>query len=320
MRDTPACPSHRRSSARCCVRPPNVARNGLEEGTGVRLHPRPQRMLRLRPRDAVALTEVRASRIQAVIPVVASADGGTFQGVPVGRWAQHLLTQSGGGGHSGQDVDRQLGADPLAVQDVSGIEQIPRTVDVEERVWIDGEQLLWGQIDTGVHEQTVRGVGMSDAKVMPRIAEALGVAPTDLGRVLILGIPGPHLSDQLLPDAGEGVTTSTQPTATPGGSAGPVPVSETTDTTLSATSGRPGRLKRTSPVFWVVMVFAHPGFRRPLVWMLITAFKSSVEARSVPPTLVPQEPTVSALRAALCHRGCRQQRHQGLSHFSRRSS
>src|SRR5829696_3755236 len=90
MRDTPACPSHRRSSARCCVRPPNVARNGLEEGTGVRLHPRPQWMLRLRPRDAVALTEVRASRIQAVIPVVASADGGTFQGVPVVRPAIHL--------------------------------------------------------------------------------------------------------------------------------------------------------------------------------------------------------------------------------------
>src|SRR5829696_8173733 len=197
MRDTPACPSHRRSSARCCVRPPNVARNGLEEGTGVRLHPRPQRMLRLRPRDAVALTEVRASRIQAVIPVVASADGGTFQGVPVGRWAQHLLTQSGGGGHSGQDVDRQLGADPLAVQDVSGIEQIPRTVDVEERVWIDGEQLLRGQIDTGVHERTVRGFGMSDAKVMPRIAEALRVVKPE-GAVSLRDLRSPVIRTKLL--------------------------------------------------------------------------------------------------------------------------
>jgi multiple sugar transport system permease protein len=92
------------------------------------------------------------------------------------------------------------------------------------------------------------------------------------------------------------VTTSTQPTATPGGSAGPVQVSETTGTTLSATSGRRGRLKRTSPLFWVVMVLLALAFVGPLVWMLITAFKSGVEARSVPPTFFPQDPTISAFQ------------------------
>src|SRR5215213_10004380 len=92
------------------------------------------------------------------------------------------------------------------------------------------------------------------------------------------------------------MTTSAQPTATPGGSAGPAPVSETTGTTLSATSGRRSRLKRTNPLFWVVMVLLALVFIRPLVWMLITAFKTGVEARSVPPTLFPQDPTLSAFQ------------------------
>src|SRR5215218_11062774 len=98
------------------------------------------------------------------------------------------------------------------------------------------------------------------------------------------------------------MTTSAQPTATPGGSAGPAPVSETTGTTLSATSGRRSRLKRTNPLFWVVMVLLALVFIGPLVWMLITAFKSGVEARSVPPTLFPQDPTLSAFRTLFSDR------------------
>lgn len=92
------------------------------------------------------------------------------------------------------------------------------------------------------------------------------------------------------------MTTSTQPTATPGGSAGPAVVSETTGTTLTATSERRSRLKRTSAVFWVVMVLLALAFIGPLVWMLITSFKTGVEARSVPPTFFPQDPTISAFQ------------------------
>jgi multiple sugar transport system permease protein len=73
-------------------------------------------------------------------------------------------------------------------------------------------------------------------------------------------------------------------------------VSETTGTTLSATSGRRRRLKRTSPWFWVVMALLTLAFVGPLMWMLITAFKSGVEARSVPPTFFPKDPTLSAFQ------------------------
>jgi multiple sugar transport system permease protein len=73
-------------------------------------------------------------------------------------------------------------------------------------------------------------------------------------------------------------------------------VSETTGTTLSATSGRRRRLNRTGPGFWVVMVLLALAFIGPLMWMLITAFKSGVEARSVPPTFFPQDPTLSAFQ------------------------
>jgi len=92
------------------------------------------------------------------------------------------------------------------------------------------------------------------------------------------------------------VTTSTQPTPTPGGSAGPAAVSETTGTSLSATSGRRRRLSRTGPGFWVIMVLLALAFVGPLIWMLITAFKSGVEARSVPPTFFPKDPTLSAFQ------------------------
>jgi multiple sugar transport system permease protein len=95
------------------------------------------------------------------------------------------------------------------------------------------------------------------------------------------------------------VTTSTQPTATPGGSTGPAPVSESTGTTLTATSGRRSRLKRTNPVFWVVIVLLALAFIGPLLWMLVTAFKTGVEARSVPPTFFPSDPTLAAFRTLL---------------------
>jgi len=73
-------------------------------------------------------------------------------------------------------------------------------------------------------------------------------------------------------------------------------VSETTGTTLSATSGRRRRLSRTGPGFWVIMVLLALAFVGPLIWMLITAFKSGVEARSVPPTFFPKDPTLSAFQ------------------------
>jgi len=73
-------------------------------------------------------------------------------------------------------------------------------------------------------------------------------------------------------------------------------VSETTGTTLSATSGRRRRLSRTGLGFWVIMVLLALAFVGPLIWMLITAFKSGVEARSVPPTFFPKDPTLSAFQ------------------------
>jgi multiple sugar transport system permease protein len=76
-------------------------------------------------------------------------------------------------------------------------------------------------------------------------------------------------------------------------------VSESTGTTLTATSGRRSRLKRTNPVFWVVMVLLTLAFIGPLLWMLVTAFKTGVEARSVPPTFFPSDPTLAAFRTLL---------------------
>src|SRR5215212_14354 len=97
----------------------DLAGNGSEQATvfGCRLRPGPQRMLRLGPRNAVAITEVRASGVDAVVAVVASANDGTFEGVPVvyaavhlaaaakdlpvGGGAQHLLAQVCRRGHGG---------------------------------------------------------------------------------------------------------------------------------------------------------------------------------------------------------------------------
>ena len=73
--------------------------------------------------------------------------------------------------------------------------------------------------------------------------------------------------------------TSTVPTARPA---------------LEAPRRRPRR--RNNPVFWLVMVLLTLVILAPLVYMLLTSIKSTVEARSVPPTLFPTEPSLKAFR------------------------
>jgi multiple sugar transport system permease protein len=54
--------------------------------------------------------------------------------------------------------------------------------------------------------------------------------------------------------------------------------------------------KRRNPVFWILMALLALIILAPLAYMLLTSVKSAVEARSVPPTLLPTEPTVTAFR------------------------
>lgn len=56
------------------------------------------------------------------------------------------------------------------------------------------------------------------------------------------------------------------------------------------------RDRRRSPIFWVLMIVLTLIFVGPLVWMVLTSFKTNVEARSVPPTIFPSEPTLAAYR------------------------
>ncbi len=49
-------------------------------------------------------------------------------------------------------------------------------------------------------------------------------------------------------------------------------------------------------LFWVVMVLLSLVFIGPLAWMLLTAFKSGVESRTVPPTFLPSDPSLDAFR------------------------
>jgi multiple sugar transport system permease protein len=77
----------------------------------------------------------------------------------------------------------------------------------------------------------------------------------------------------------------------------PVPTKGTTgDLPAVAKAGRRRRLRRTNPVFWVVLILLALIFLAPLVYMLLTSIKSNIEARSVPPTLFPSEPTLGAFR------------------------
>ena len=77
----------------------------------------------------------------------------------------------------------------------------------------------------------------------------------------------------------------------------PVPTKATTGNLPGvAAAGRRRRRRRTNPVFWVVLVLLALIFVAPLVYMLLTSIKTNVEARSVPPTLFPSEPTLEAFR------------------------
>jgi multiple sugar transport system permease protein len=77
----------------------------------------------------------------------------------------------------------------------------------------------------------------------------------------------------------------------------PVPTKGTTgDLPAVAAAGRRRRLKRTNPVFWVVLILLALIFVAPLLYMLLTSVKTNVESRSVPPTLFPSEPTLQAFR------------------------
>jgi multiple sugar transport system permease protein len=77
----------------------------------------------------------------------------------------------------------------------------------------------------------------------------------------------------------------------------PVPTKATTGNLPGvAAAGRRRRLRRTNPLFWVVLVLLALIFISPLVYMLLTSIKTNVEARSVPPTLFPSEPTLEAFR------------------------
>lgn len=72
---------------------------------------------------------------------------------------------------------------------------------------------------------------------------------------------------------------------------------QTTGTTPGLSSTEPSRRRRLrgrNPLFWVVMVLLVLVFLAPLAYMLLTSIKSTGEARSVPPTLFPTEPTLQA--------------------------
>ncbi len=77
----------------------------------------------------------------------------------------------------------------------------------------------------------------------------------------------------------------------------PVPTKATTGNLPGVeAAGHRRRLRRINPLFWVVLVVLALIFVAPLVYMLLTSIKSNVEARSVPPTLFPSEPTLDAFR------------------------
>jgi multiple sugar transport system permease protein len=73
------------------------------------------------------------------------------------------------------------------------------------------------------------------------------------------------------------------------------PTSATPATQAALEAPRQSR-KRRNPVFWLLMALLTLIILAPLVYMLLTSIKSAVEARSVPPTLLPTEPTLTAFR------------------------
>ena len=67
---------------------------------------------------------------------------------------------------------------------------------------------------------------------------------------------------------------------------------------VDVASNQPGRRRRRrrNPLFWVVMGLLTLVFVVPLLWMLLTSFKTNVESRTVPPTFLPSEWTLAAYR------------------------
>jgi multiple sugar transport system permease protein len=54
--------------------------------------------------------------------------------------------------------------------------------------------------------------------------------------------------------------------------------------------------RRRNPFFWLLLIVLSLVIILPLVWTMLTALKSNVESRSIPPTVLPQEPTLQAFR------------------------
>lgn len=79
-------------------------------------------------------------------------------------------------------------------------------------------------------------------------------------------------------------TTNTLPTA----------VGTAIDAPAARRPARRGREGRPGIGFWITMGLLTVVFLGPLVFMVLTSFKTGVEARSVPPTFLPSEPTVQA--------------------------
>jgi multiple sugar transport system permease protein len=77
----------------------------------------------------------------------------------------------------------------------------------------------------------------------------------------------------------------------------PVPTKATTgDLPAVAKRRRRGGPRRRNPLFWVVLIALALVFIAPLAYMLLTSIKTNVEARSVPPTVFPSNPTLGAFR------------------------
>ncbi len=99
---------------------------------------------------------------------------------------------------------------------------------------------------------------------------------------------GADRDPQLLPAAGEEMTTT--PTTNATGS------TTATGQATPTSKRRRGKRERTNPVFWVVLGLLSLVFILPLLYMLLTAFKSIPESRSVPPTFWPAEPSLRAFQ------------------------
>ena len=54
------------------------------------------------------------------------------------------------------------------------------------------------------------------------------------------------------------------------------------------------RRRRRNPFFWLALILLAVIFIGPIVLMVLTAFKTRLEAQAVPPTILPQEWTVGA--------------------------